>query len=344
MKRKFTLYTLTVLIAALALIVLGEVLLRVASPTEYLSPRYRFSPEYGLMPFPGVRMVHGVPGKFKLVYTVNAQGHRGEAIDAAAADSLPRIVVLGDSYAFGMGVADGEEFAAVLGDSLDGAATVVNLGCPGWGLAQEIRRYYDFGAAYHPAGVVLQFCANDPADNFVYRVTGVENGDFVYRDVRGGTSWVKKHLSRSIVQRSQLYNFFRGRVFRLLERRAVSEEAARYQTGEAASDSMPPQDAFYCELLETYAAKLRAEGVGVVMIAVDGQLDRHPWIRRKVQELDARGDLVYLEVTDWLSGMEDYASVEGHVWGPRAHEVIGRRLAAHFRETVLQRRDVGRPQ
>ncbi len=339
MKRKLTFYTLTVLIAVFALVILGELLLRVASPTEYLSPRYRFSPEYGLIPFAGARMVHGVPGKFEFVYTVNEVGHRGRAIDASVADSLPRIVVLGDSYAFGMGVNDGEEFAAVLGRALEGAAAVVNLGSPGWGLTQEVRRYYDFGAAYHPAAVVLQFCANDPADNFVYKVTVVENGEFAYREVHGSSGWVKKYLSRSFVQRSQLYNFFRGRAYRLLERRAVREGATRYQAGEAASDSMPPQDAFYCELLETFAAKLRADGVAFVMIAADNQLDRHPWIQRKVLELDARGDVVYLEVTEWLAGMGNYASVEGHVWGPPAHEVIGQQLGAYFRDTALRSPD-----
>lgn len=337
-KRKIQLYLLSSLIVVAAMIIAGELMLRFFSPTEYLYPRYKFSAEYGLVPFENSVMVHGVPGKFKFEYTVNRLGTRGAAVSVDNARGTPRIVVLGDSYAFGMGVRDGEEFASVLARTLGGYAEVVNLACPGWGLTQEIRRFYDAGLAYRPAAVILQFCANDPADNFVYRVTGVENGEFVFQDSRNKSGWVKRLLSKSFVQRSQLYNFFRARAYLLLEKRLVSASESRFEKSgkTAGAKRIPPQEAFYRELLELFAAKLKARNLPLIVIAVDHQLDQFPWIKETVMELDARDDITYLEVTDWLENIGKYQSVEGHVWGWRAHEVVGARLADYVRREVLK--------
>src|SRR5262249_17457961 len=62
----------------------------------------------------------------------------------------PNIVVIGDANTFGLGVADGEEFSALLNNALGTEASVVNLGVPGWGLTSEIRAYYEFGRLFDP--------------------------------------------------------------------------------------------------------------------------------------------------------------------------------------------------
>jgi hypothetical protein len=336
-KRKLLLSLLAALCVLVVVFITGEITLRVASPTEYLHPRYKHSPEYGLVPFENSVMVHCVPGKFKFKYTVNSLGYRGREIDPELDAGAPRIVVLGDSYAFGMGVNDGEEFPAVLDRALGGRGTVINIASPGWGLTQQIRRFYDVGLNYDPAVVVLQFCANDPADNFVYGVTGIENGEFVYRESRNKYSWVKKYLSKSIIQRSQLYNFLRARAYRALEQKLIKNHEARFKSGTGTgTGGIPPQEALYCDLLELFAAKLDGMGIPLVMISVDNQLDEFPFIKAKVAELDGRGSFRYVEVMDWLGGMSDYHSVEGHVWGRDAHEVIGQRLGAHIVREILE--------
>lgn len=328
--RKVQLYLLLFAITFGVAFVLGELTLRLVSPTEYMHPRYQYSPEYGLQPYPNTRMVHGVPGKFKFHYTVSALGTRGEE-PPPPDPNRPAVVVLGDSYSFGMGVNDGEQYAAQMQAALGDAATVVNLGSPGWGLTQEIRRYYDVGAAYQPEVVVLQFCANDPQDNFVNPVTRVDGDVFEFVESPNRLGVVKKVLSRSWIQRSQLYNFFRGRAARALEQRFVAGQTEEYGRDDSttARDTAgdDPRQALYCELLALFAKKLRGDGVPLVMIAVDNQLDRFPAIQAKVQELDAAGTLRYIEVLDWLGPTSEHYSVEGHAWGAIAHEVIGRELA-----------------
>jgi hypothetical protein len=323
------------LVTVVLALVLGEALVWIASPSEYLYPRYQFSSAYGLIPFPNVVMVHGVPRKFEYRYTINAYSSRGEPVQPGRARA-PVVVVLGDSYAFGMGVSDGEEFPAVMRRVLSGRAEVVSLASPGWGLTQEVRRYYDLGAAYDPRVVILQFCANDPEDNLVNRVTRVRDGEFEFVESANSLNWIKKYLSRSLIQRSQLYNFFRTRASRALLGRLAKREAARLETappgGVARSEGPTGVESAYVELLETFARKLHAEGRELLVVSVDRQLDQFPFIRRSVTELAGSGVLRYVEVLDWLSGTPPYHSPEGHVWGASAHRVIGEHLAQIVRD------------
>jgi len=319
----------TAAVVVVAILVFGELMIWIASPTEYLYPRYQFSAQYGMIPFANVVMVHGVPRKYQFRYTVNAQQCRGETPEPGE-DARPTVVTLGDSYTFGMGVSDGDEYPAVLQRRLANRVSVVNLGEPGWGLTQEIRRYYDFGERYDPRVVVLQFCANDPDDNLTNRVARVTNGEFVFMESANSLNLIKKVLSRSFVQRTQFYNFFRTRASRVVLARLASREASKLDAARPATDptgGVPGIEAVHIELLETFARRLHDQGRTLLVISADRQLDQFPHIAAAVHDLDSRGLLRYLEVMDWLRDMHDYASPEGHVWGAPAHRIIGERLA-----------------
>ena len=95
--------------------------------------------------------------------TVNAAGWRGPLI-APARGARPRLLLLGDSMAFGHGVADGQTFAALL--AAPGAGPeVVNLGVEGYGPDQALLRFENEGRAFAPDAVVLSVCLdNDFAD------------------------------------------------------------------------------------------------------------------------------------------------------------------------------------
>ena len=329
MKHRYVGRTLLLGVAGvLVALVLGEFVVWAARPTKYLYPRYQFSPEYGLIPFADVVMVHGLPRKFEYRYTINAYQCRGE-VPPPGPQTLPTVLVLGDSNAFGMGVSDGEEFPAVMQRSLAGRCVVVNASAPGWGLTQQIRRYYEFGVRYDPKVVVLQYCSNDPDDNLANRVTMVENGDFVFLESTNSLNWVKKHLSRSFVQRTQLYNFVRALASQALLPARVEREAARLDEAAPAggTDAPPAKERVYIELLDLFARRVHSEGRRLVMISVDRQLELTPHIERTVMDLEARGFLDYVEVMDWLQGRPRYDSPEGHVWGTAAHAIIGQRLS-----------------
>lgn len=89
---------------------------------------------------------------------VNSAGMR----DREEALAAPRIVVTGDSFAMGWGVAQAETVAAVLGE-LTGEATL-NAAEPSYGTAREmlLLRQVDLSAAHT---LVIQYCENDFIEN-----------------------------------------------------------------------------------------------------------------------------------------------------------------------------------
>ena len=314
----------------------GELLVRILAPQPYLFPRPQYSEEYGHVLHKNTRIVNGIPGGYRFTYTVNEYGYRGIPVKPAPDSSRHRIVVLGDSYGFGIGVPDGEDFASVLKNKLGDRVDAINLSVGGYGLAQEIRRYYEFGHCYQPAVVILQFCANDPVDNLQNKVTEVRSDSFAFRKTENSVAWLKQYLSRSPLQMSQLYNFLRDRLYDVFAGRDVID--ARIRIGRELhteeGGAIAPEEAFYVSLLETFARALNRNGVRFLMIAVNGQLARFPFINKRVEELNAKGDMEYIDVVPWFEGVNDYGSPEGHSWGSKAHFIIGTHLATIIRPSL----------
>jgi hypothetical protein len=75
-----------------------------------------------------------------------------------------RVIVLGDSVAFGLGVSDDETFAHAL-DARDNGIEAANLAVQGYGPGQELLVLQGEGLRNGPDVVVLAFClANDFAE------------------------------------------------------------------------------------------------------------------------------------------------------------------------------------
>jgi hypothetical protein len=310
---------------------IGEILIRIISPQPYMYPRWEFSNRYGNMLFADSTMINECPGRWRYVYTINSYQYRGKAVPISNVYSKKNIVVLGDSYSFGQGVNDGYEYPAVIAGRLKDGFDVVNLSVGGWGLTQEIRRFYEFGQLYNPRFVILQFCSNDPADNFVNAVTTVENDRFVFRDSNSTINWIKKYMSRSIAQKSQIYNLFRNRMYQYFSKKIRDEAKASYETRMDAADPAPAEEKYYCKLLELFAKDLNKKGIELIFISVNGQLDQFKKIKSIVLDLDARGELHYIDIGPWFTESKkegvDLTSPEGHAWNEKAHRILGERLS-----------------
>ncbi|MFH1502035.1 MAG: SGNH/GDSL hydrolase family protein [Candidatus Eisenbacteria bacterium] len=322
-------------VATLVTLLVAELAVRAFRPQRTMYPRWQYSAEYGAMLFPNRTMVHETPGSWRFEYTTNEHQYRGRAIPVAERYVRENVVVLGDSYSFGTGVNDGEEYAAVMADSLKDSHDVVNLSVGGWGLTQEIRRYFEFGKLYRPSVVIIQFSDNDLRDNFRNQVTVVENGRFAFRNSASRSNWAKRFLSDSPIQRSQLYNLFRQPLAAKAARRDIS--AGKKRAERAHEGVVPADEQFHNELLELFARGLHGSGVRVLLISAGTSLDRAPFVRAKIEALDAEGVLDYLDTEHWLDDQTDYRSLEGHAWGRKAHAVIGARLSRAV--TALARED-----
>jgi hypothetical protein len=207
---------------------------------------------------------------------------------------------------------------------------VVNLGVPGWGLTQEIRRFHDFGALYQPAVVILQFSANDPEDNLTCPVTLLREGGLEFRDSDQGIFWIKRYLSRSVIQRSQVYNLFRNTMYQVFEAATVARNRASLVTP-ARAGTAPVEERVYSELLDSFAHELSGRGMQLIFLTVNGQLAEFPQIEQTVRHLEEEGQLRFVDAATWLQGMHNYGSPEGHQWGAPAQKVIGLRLAEMIR-------------
>ena len=85
--------------------------------------------------------------------TINSKGLRDREYSYEKPARVRRILVLGDSYAWGYGVADKEVFTEVLEEQLhDGSGTweVLNTGVSGWGTDQQYLFLRDEGMKYCP--------------------------------------------------------------------------------------------------------------------------------------------------------------------------------------------------
>ncbi len=115
-----------------------------------------YSEDYGWRPRPAARVVER-----GAQVSVNARGWRGVEVPHARG-AAARLVLLGDSLAFGHGVADAQTFAALLARP---EFEVVNLAVEGYGPDQALLRFEREGRAFEPDAVALSVCLdNDFAD------------------------------------------------------------------------------------------------------------------------------------------------------------------------------------
>lgn len=63
-------------------------------------------------------MIQACPGKWKFTYTINEYQYRGRMIPISNSYEKENIIILGDSYSFGHGVNDREEYAAIMANKL----------------------------------------------------------------------------------------------------------------------------------------------------------------------------------------------------------------------------------
>jgi GDSL-like Lipase/Acylhydrolase family len=139
----------------------GELLARRLAPDYLIKTRglHVFSETYGWAGRPGAVAPMG-GGRVSL----NARGYRGRELTLPKTSGRTRVVVLGDSIAFGYGVSDEETFPHLL-DARNEGIEVVNLGVEGYGPGQELLVLQRDGLPADPDVVVLAVCLrNDFVD------------------------------------------------------------------------------------------------------------------------------------------------------------------------------------
>ncbi len=150
-----------------------------------------------------------IPGEL----TVNRKGYRGKEYDYEKPSGVTRIVVLGDSIAFGYKAKDDEVFSDQL-DRMREDVEVINLAVQGYGTDQSLIKLENEGLRYHPDVVVLvtavkydalengraEWNKESPKPYFLFR-----NGELVKVDAHLKLSLYRR-MGLILSQKSVLYN------------------------------------------------------------------------------------------------------------------------------------------
>jgi hypothetical protein len=142
-------------------LVLIEIGLRVFFPQPLGPVQFAVDPDRGFIPVPNQRALRTLPGVYAYRYSNNSMGLRGPEIHAK---TKPRILVLGDSFTYGIGVNDEETFCSILQSQMPGYE-IINAGNPGKGTDYALKFYRTKGKELEPDVLILVFCGNDFSDN-----------------------------------------------------------------------------------------------------------------------------------------------------------------------------------
>jgi len=162
-RRSFLINLLLFGFSILLFIFCAEVFLRLVKPQNFdvhAPGMYVADPSVGYVLKPGFAGIIE-RSEFRVPFTVNEAGLRGPTPRPRTENTF-RILVLGDSMAFGFGVLDDETFSVQLENMFAGRfpsldVQVLNGSVPGYGTADELAFLKSRGAALDPDLVVVQF-------------------------------------------------------------------------------------------------------------------------------------------------------------------------------------------
>lgn len=91
---------------------------------------------------------------FEVMYKTNSKGLRSAEITYAPTPQKKRVVVLGDSFTFGEGIAEGRRFIDIWAKEIP-SWEIVNMALPGHGIEHQLVYLFQEGLKYKPELVVL---------------------------------------------------------------------------------------------------------------------------------------------------------------------------------------------
>ena len=128
----------------------------------------------------------------------------------------------------------------------------------------------------------------------------------------------------------------RNAAYQFFAKRIIEKTKFNFQKENIWDTKIPPEEMYYNILLELFAKDLNRRRVKFFMIAINGTLDQLTYIKEMVYELDKKGFLNYIEVVPWFENVTNYESPEGHMWGKKAHRIIGTKLSEITKQRFIR--------
>jgi hypothetical protein len=330
--------SLALILGTAAGLLLAEGGLRVALGYHGITPTrdIQYDRELGWTLIPGVHAWQSAID-YGVWVTTDADGLRVDERAQAAASPDPTLLILGDSFAFGYGVAASDMLATALERELSRTATpyrVRTAGVPGYATDQELLRFRRLAPIVRPRRVLLLFHDSDFVDNTRTSVVIGPERYFKPRfELRGGRldlagvpvppkervspetmfepvkSWMRPLASYALVQ--------------MVSRRAAA--AARSDVGPAPAVTTDA-DAITEALVSALDREVRAAGADL-MIAVASS---DPHGARRVGRICRAQNLPLVDLSSAVAGRDVRLPYDGH-WNARGHALAARAIAAAVR-------------
>ena len=215
-----------IIFSTLFALLLSEIALRLMGfDPLYVSPErdrfWKYDSLLGWAHEPGQEGIFETP-QFRTVVRINENGLRDGQHSYERQNDTERVLVLGDSFAWGYGVEESERFSQLLEKSLD--VEVINAGISGYSTDQELLWYRTEGIKYETDLVILVLSGNDVGDNdrelintIYYKPKFVlEEGNLVPTGYPVPKTSPQGRFIYSLSQRSALAYFLVQRYFDLL--------------------------------------------------------------------------------------------------------------------------------
>lgn len=306
----------------------AEIALRLFLPQQESMRFFESSERYGFELKHNFQQAYHYPGvDFVMDVRTNSLGLRDReyAPSELTREGNTRILLVGDSFAFGQGVNMADHYGTKLEGILRGAgidATVIKGGVPGWGTMQETLFAKDHFDLFRPDIVVITFCGNDPGDDegFVYKLTDSQKGIVRFP----GKTFIRdhSHLYRFVFYRCK--NILHGAMLRKRAAQegngvAVDAQSAEIITGAEWTRSI--------EAIREFRNAFRAfnpRGIVLVQATAPWQAD----ITANLSKVANGSDLFYIDLSGATASIpqEDRRlPYDGH-WSPLVHSISAREI------------------
>ncbi len=269
---------------------------------------------------------------------INDRGLRDHDYAYQRSAGKQRILVLGDSFAWGYGVAQDEIFTERIEATLDDVE-VINAGVSGYSTDQELLWLKHEGVKYRPDLVILLLVGNDDAMNhqrvsyFVYPKPLFklgEAGDLELHNVPVPRASLARRLAYQGCRRSALINLFVGRATRVIRggwKPASSEPRASRPVAEAGVNQSAPF-ALTSALIHEIRGESAAVGAELLIVATSmyWQADSAGTYEELLEVLRSQEhDVLDVEATEGFDADSMRLSGDGH-WNAEGHAFVAMRV------------------
>jgi hypothetical protein len=336
---RFLINLVLLIISTVVALLLSEIIvLLMGWRPMYVSPErdrfWRYDSLLGWGHQPGQEGIFETP-QFRTSLRINQKGLRDREYSYERENGTGRILVLGDSFAWGYGVEESERFSELLETSL--GVEVINAGVSGYSTDQELLWFRDEGVKYDADLVILVFTGNDIGDNYRELVNTIyykprfalEEGQLILKGYPVPRANSQAKLIYFLSQRSALAYFLVQRYFDLLSvYRNFKVDADKVDISISNTDSAREPFELTIAQLDEMRSIAKSKEAEFMIVATDGWWNS-PSGETYTDFIDTleAGEFLVLDVES-MAGFDPEAMHipnDGH-WSRAGHEFVAKEI------------------